>query len=532
MGSTSVFICQASCARRSSCWRATPASRRARTSGRATRPVDGGSRPVTPNVADLRAAVLRTSRAGNRGASIAEPKPPQEHLPHLLGQGEGCAAPSIRPRTWRCRTAVSAALRLLRDRQEGRVFVRGRIERLTGDPPEIVDVARSVDLVTVAGRDERAQVGHGAVLPEEAAAAGETGGTGDPDDLPPVVDSQGLAERIARERAEVPDAVSLGPQERVRVERAAVAGGDVGEPDDVAPLVDGHRRIPGDTAQVADIDGGAVFPEHRVNGAEPPDGPVADPRDADHLTAVVDGGGGSHRVAGQRGKHLDLIVARPPDDGPELQDLRGNAGGIVHGRFRPSDYLAAVVRAGGKSVAAPQRRKRADGAPLPHYASAGLAGARGEERAAAPSLAQGVRRVGLGNPRDEAKVVFHRPDDAAVGPTERAEIDPPAVEPQGRVLGGVPWKVRRPRRPAQVIQAVARADRSAKRRQVRDDVCRSSRVVGRERWTTGRRASEQDRGNQESRVHAFHRNLPLAVAVGKYGRRGTHRFTVRFFRRA
>src|SRR5207253_4738018 len=65
------------------------------------------------------------------------------------------------------------------------------------------------------------------------------------------------------------------------------------------------------------------------------------------------------------------------------------------------------------------------------------------------------------------------------------------------------------RRPAQVIQAIARADRSAKRRQVRDDVCRSSIVLGRERWTSGRRASEQDSGNQESRVHTFHRSLPL-----------------------
>jgi len=113
-----------------------------------------------------------------------------------------------------------------------------------------------------------------------------------------VVDSEGLAKGIARERAEVPDAVSLGPQKRMRVERTAVACGDVGEPDDVTPLVDGHWRIPGDTSQVADMDYGAVFPEDCVNGAEPPDGPVADPRDADHLTAVVDGGGGSHRVVG------------------------------------------------------------------------------------------------------------------------------------------------------------------------------------------------------------------------------------------
>ncbi len=65
--------------------------------------------------------------------SITEPEPPQEHLPQMLGQSEGRAAPSIRSFAWRCRAAPTAAVPMLRDRQEGRVFVRGRFERLAGD---------------------------------------------------------------------------------------------------------------------------------------------------------------------------------------------------------------------------------------------------------------------------------------------------------------------------------------------------------------------------------------------------------------
>src|SRR5207253_11058276 len=108
------------------------------------------------------------------------------------------------------------------------------------------------------------------------------------------------------------------------------------------------------------IDDGAALPEDGVRGAESSDGAVADPRDADHLAPVVDRGGGSHRVAGQRGKLLDLILAGSPDDGPELKDLRGNAGGIVPRGPRPPDHLAPVGGAGGEAVVAPQGGKRAD----------------------------------------------------------------------------------------------------------------------------------------------------------------------------
>src|SRR5712664_3486472 len=158
---------------------------------------------------------------------------------------------------------------MLRNRQEGRPGVLGGIQRLAGNPSEIDQVASGIDVVPVAGRDQRVQVGHLAVLPEEAATAGETRGAGDSNHLPPVVDPESLADRIAWERTEIPDAASFGPQERARVERAAVAGGDVGESHYVTPFVDGHGRVPSDTSEVANVDDRASVPEHRVSGAEP-----------------------------------------------------------------------------------------------------------------------------------------------------------------------------------------------------------------------------------------------------------------------
>src|SRR5262249_57792816 len=99
------------------------------------------------------------------------------------------------------------------------------------------------------------------------------------------------ADRIPGEGAEVPEAAPPGPQERVRIEGAAVAGIDVGEARHVAPLVEGHGGVPGDPSEVADIHHGALLPEHRVDGAEPSHRPVANSRDADDLAAIVDGGG-------------------------------------------------------------------------------------------------------------------------------------------------------------------------------------------------------------------------------------------------
>src|SRR6185312_218402 len=111
-----------------------------------------------------------------------------------------------------------------------------------------------------------------------------------------VVDAEALAHRIAGEHAEVDRrAVTMIAVERMRPEAATRTR--VGEASDVALPVDRHRRVPGVTADVADVDRAPVLPQHHVLRGVATDRLIAFTGNADHLAAIVDRGGRAAVVA-------------------------------------------------------------------------------------------------------------------------------------------------------------------------------------------------------------------------------------------
>src|SRR5262249_35086049 len=140
-------------------------------------------------------------------------------------------------------------------------------------------------------------------------------------------------------------------------------------------------------------------------------------------------------VAGDERKLCDLARGGAPDDRPELEDLRRDAGRIVHRVLRPSDRLAAVVGPGGEAVVAAERRQRLQDAVLPDEPEAREAGRRraGEERRAAPVFSERVRSGRLADSGEPPGIVLDGPRDVAVVAAERAEIRRHAVSPQRRV---------------------------------------------------------------------------------------------------
>src|SRR5829696_718023 len=269
----------------------------------------------------------------------------------VLGEGGSAALPKVVLGRARSRLNRLSATRRRHEGDEGARFV---VERLAGDAAAIVDVVGGDE--DVVGVDELVQVAHLAVLPQvRVAVAVDVAGAAD--DLPPLVESPRVAVVVQRgcERAEVVDAVALCPQESVGAENPSVGLREVGEADDVTAPVDRVGRVPGEAAQVADVDHLAVVPEHGMPGGEPADCLIADAGDADDLTAVVDRGRRAGGVTREQ-RQLPHPVAGSPGDRAELQDLRRHARRVVHGVLGPADDPVAVVRAGGEAVRAAECR--------------------------------------------------------------------------------------------------------------------------------------------------------------------------------
>ena len=90
----------------------------------------------------------------------------------------------------------------------------------------------------------------------------------------------------------MPDAIVPCPHESVydvAFNKCRVAS----EPDDIASLIDCRRRVPPLSAKIPEINHPAVFPEHGVLGRVSSNGLVADTRNADDLTIIIDRRGGS-----------------------------------------------------------------------------------------------------------------------------------------------------------------------------------------------------------------------------------------------
>ena len=251
-----------------------------------------------------------------------------------------------------------------------------------------------------------------------------------------------------------------------------IVAGLTGKADDVTPFIDRHRRVPRRTSQIADVRHRVAFPEHGMRGGEASDRLVASARDANDLAPVVDRGGGAGGVTGEGRELPDRVASRPPEDGPKLQDLGRDAGRVMHRVFRPPDHLTPVVGAGGEAVVASQRGERPHRAPFPHESATDPAGCRRRRKkgGAAPALSQRIRGGRLSDAHDHAPVVLHRPGHAAVGAAERAEVEDRTGEPQRRVPVLVPRQVGITRHPAAIVEAVAPADRSAERGEIRDAI--------------------------------------------------------------
>src|SRR5438067_2244150 len=170
----------------------------------------------------------------------------------------------------------------------------------------------------------------------------------------------GSGQRTAR-----PNPVLRRPNEGVQdvaVWEARVAG----EADYVAALVNGGRCIPPLSAEIAQINDLTVLPEHSMLRGMPAHSLVADARNSDNLTVIVNRGSSSGGIRTEERKCTHTVVVRVPDNRPKLQNLRRNTGRIMAGILSPADYLAKVVRSGGKAVVSTQSGKRSHLTVLPN----------------------------------------------------------------------------------------------------------------------------------------------------------------------
>src|SRR5205823_14171628 len=144
----------------------------------------------------------------------------------------------------------------------------------TRDLTEIVDVLRRREHIAVTGLNERIEVGHDVVLPEKrAAAAGRVARNAY--DLAPLIDAMRFAVHVSGKRAEILDPITSRPQERVQLGIVGIVARLTGKPNHIPVLIDGHRRVPSDASEVADIGDRTVLPQHRVRGCESSDRLVA-----------------------------------------------------------------------------------------------------------------------------------------------------------------------------------------------------------------------------------------------------------------
>ena len=162
----------------------------------------------------------------------------------------------------------------------------------------------------------------------------------------------------------------LRPEEREQVWIVRIVAGLTPEARDIAALVDRHRCVPRHAAEVPDVGDVSAIPQHRVRRGEASDRLIADARDADDLSAIVDRRRRARRVTRNQRELDDAIGDRLPFNGAKLQDLRRHTCRIVHGVLGPADDLALVVDASRESVRTAERRQLAHDASEPHEADA------------------------------------------------------------------------------------------------------------------------------------------------------------------
>src|SRR5262249_25552736 len=144
--------------------------------------------------------------------------------------------------------------------------------------------------------------------------------------------------------------------EGVEIRRAARVAWQVREADDDTQVVDGCGRIPSHPAEVADIGGHAVLPEHGVSGAESPYRSIANPGDAYDLALLIDSSGCGTCIALEGRQLLYLTVLPSPNHRSELENLPWrNASWVMDRILCPANGLATIVDAGGIAVEATER---------------------------------------------------------------------------------------------------------------------------------------------------------------------------------
>src|SRR5512144_1816791 len=125
------------------------------------------------------------------------------------------------------------------------------VQELAADAPQVVDVPGIGDGAGQPGDDVRGEGDDLAVFPQHALAAAPR--AGDPDDLPPEIDAQGLTVVVTWQERQRLDAVTAGPEEGPGHELVHRRPGCVGEPHHVTPGVEGHRRVPALAAEGPEI---------------------------------------------------------------------------------------------------------------------------------------------------------------------------------------------------------------------------------------------------------------------------------------
>src|SRR5262249_32666700 len=120
-----------------------------------------------------------------------------------------------------------------------------------------------------------------------------------------------------------------------------------GEPNDVAFLINCCWRVPKQSPEITEVSYSAIFPKHGMLRCVSANSLVANTRDSDDLTVVVDSCGSTRTVACYQRQIADLIGwSERPNGWTKLEYLRRNTGRIMYVIFGPSDYLTEVVRSG------------------------------------------------------------------------------------------------------------------------------------------------------------------------------------------
>src|SRR6185312_2898900 len=161
------------------------------------------------------------------------------------------------------------------------------------DLPALVDLVSHECEEVGTCRNQRVEVGHDAVLPDEGMRPVEAGVQGASHHLAPVVDTGGYGGKVSRQRAEVCE-YSVLPK---RAEFGCpVSAAD--DPGNLAVIVNALSDRTG--SEVRKREGRAVFPQYAVNRTG------ADSRETDGLALIVD----RHRepvwIATHRRKRLDF----------------------------------------------------------------------------------------------------------------------------------------------------------------------------------------------------------------------------------